>query len=220
VKCVKLFGKWATRGGFHLSSSLKGAKSYMLTDIVDYKKELDSCWNELVPGKLERIISQLMKRDTHIYIIGNGGSASTASHMAVDLAKGTQVKGFPSLRVTSLTDCAMITAWANDTNYDHVFEEQLKTCLRSRDTVIAISASGRSPNIISAVQYAKKVGATTIGFIGFGGGVLKSMVDHDITVSSKNYGVVEDFHLSLNHIISQYIKRFRERGEKWDQPSW
>jgi D-sedoheptulose 7-phosphate isomerase len=192
----------------------------MWTDIVDYKKELDSCWNELVPGRLERIISQLMKRDTHIYIIGNGGSASTASHMAVDLAKGTQVKGFPSLRVTSLTDCAMITAWANDTNYNHVFEEQLKTCLRSRDTVIAISASGRSPNTISAVQYAKKVGATTIGFIGFGGGVLKGIVDHDITVSSKNYGAVEDFHLSLNHTISQYIKRFRERGEKWDQPSW
>ena len=192
----------------------------MLTDIVDYKKELDSCWNELVPGKLERIISQLMKRDTHIYIIGNGGSASTASHMAVDLAKGTQVKGFPSLRVTSLTDCAMITAWANDTSYDHVFEEQLKTCLRSQDTVIAISASGRSLNVVDAVSYAKVVGATTIGFIGFKGGVLKHLVDYDITVSSKNYGVVEDFHLSLNHMIAQFIKRFRERGEKWEQPSW
>lgn len=190
------------------------------TDIADYQKELNCCFEQIGWGTLTHIISQLMKRNTRIYIIGNGGSASTASHMAVDLAKGTQVKGYPSLCVTSLTDCAMITAWANDTNYDHVFEEQLKTCLRRQDTVIAISASGRSTNVIHAIRYAKEVGATTIGFVGFGGGVLKSMVDFDITVSSKNYGIVEDFHLSLNHIISQFIKRFRERGEKWDQPSW
>jgi D-sedoheptulose 7-phosphate isomerase len=157
-----------------------------------------------------------MTRRSKIFIIGNGGSASTASHMAVDLAKGTQVKGYPSLRVISLTDnVGMITAWANDLAYEEVFTEQLKNLLSYKDVLIAISASGNSPNILSAVRYAKSRGAATVGFIGFGGGKLKDLVDVDITVSSHNYGVVEDFHLTLNHIISQFIKQFRERREAW-----
>jgi D-sedoheptulose 7-phosphate isomerase len=193
----------------------------MLTDVCNYKKELDSCWDELVPAQLTRVISQLMKRGTTIFILGNGGSAATASHMAVDLAKGTQVKGFPSLKAISLTDnVGMLTAWANDVAYQSIFKEQLAVLMKPRDTVIGISASGNSPNISAAIAYAKMNGGFTIGFSGFGGGALKRLVDLDITVSSRNYGAVEDFHLSLNHMITQFIKRFREGGEKWDNPSW
>lgn len=186
------------------------------TNIIAYRKELSRCFDELDQEKLQRVLIYLMTRRSKIFIIGNGGSASTASHMAVDLAKGTQVKGYPSLRVISLTDnVGMITAWANDLAYEEVFTEQLKNLLSYKDVLIAISASGNSPNILSAVRYAKSRGAATVGFIGFGGGKLKDLVDVDITVSSHNYGVVEDFHLTLNHIISQFIKQFRERREAW-----
>jgi histidinol-phosphate phosphatase family protein len=100
----------------------------------------------------------------------------------------------------------LITAWANDTNYDSVFEEQLENLLEPRDVVVAISASGNSLNVLRAAEFARKRGAVTIGLIGFGGGELKNLVDIHITVSSRNYGQVEDFHLSVNHILSQYIK--------------
>jgi|SRR5271157_1323417 len=186
------------------------------TNIAAYRKELNQCFDELDQAKLERVLVQLMRRESKIYIIGNGGSASTASHMAVDLAKGSQVEDYPSLRAISLTDnVGMITAWANDLTYEEVFTEQLKNLLTHKDVVIGISASGNSPNILSAIRYAKKRGAMTIGFAGFGGGRLKDLADIDITVSSHNYGVIEDFHLSLNHIISQFIKGFRERREVW-----
>jgi len=189
----------------------------MLTpNIAAYRKELNQCFDELDPSKLEQVLVQLMRRESRIFVIGNGGSAAAASHMAVDLAKGSQVEGYPPLRATSLTDnTAMITAWANDSEYGEVFTEQLKIMMSHKDVVIGISASGNSPNVLSAIRYAKERGATTIGFIGFDGGKLRELVDIDITVSSRNYGVVEDFHLVLNHLISQLIKKFREKGEAW-----
>jgi D-sedoheptulose 7-phosphate isomerase len=186
------------------------------TKIAAYRKELQQCFDEIDPKKLEEIVVYLLKRGRTIFILGNGGSASTASHMEVDLAKGTLVAGYPRLRVISLTNnMAVITAWANDVGYEVVFTEQLKSLMKRDDIVIGISASGNSPNVLSAMRYAKEQGAITVGFIGFGGGKLKDLVDIDITVSSHNYGVVEDFHMSLNHIISQFIKEFFEEGEQW-----
>jgi len=192
----------------------------MRDKIAEYRKELNQCFDELDLKKLERVVIELNKRGRTIFILGNGGSASTASHMEVDLAKGAQVKGFPKLRVISLTNnISAITAWANDDSYEVVFEKQLEIMMRRDDLVIGISASGNSPNVLAAIKYAKKNGATTVGFIGFGGGKLKELVDIDITVSSRNYGVVEDFHLILNHILSQFIKKHREGDEHWNQPS-
>jgi histidinol-phosphate phosphatase family protein len=112
-----------------------------------------------------------------------------------------------------LTDnVGLITAWANDANYESVFEEQLENLLEPKDVVVAISASGNSLNVLRAAELARKRGAVTIGLIGFGGGQLKNLVDVDITVSSRNYGQVEDFHLSVNHILSQYVKEEIRRG--------
>ena len=193
----------------------------MWDKIATHHKELEQCFDELRPATLEQIAMEILKRGRTIFILGNGGSASTASHMAVDLAKGAQVEGYPRLRVISLTDnIGMITAWANDANYGVIFEEQLKSLMKHGDVVIGISASGDSPNVLSAMKYAKDLGAVTIGFIGFGGGRLKQLVDIDVTVSSHNYGVIEDFHLSLNHIISQFIRQFLEGGERWENPSF
>lgn len=192
----------------------------MLDKIAFYRKELNQCFDELNPAYMEEIVMELLKRGRTIYIIGNGGSASTASHMAVDFSKGTYVPGCHRLRIISLTDnVATITALANDTAYDFIFEEQLKPYLHHSDALIAISASGDSMNILRAVDYANDVGALTIGFSGFGGGALKKLVDISIAVSSRNYGVVEDFHLGLGHILSQFIRQHLEGGEHWKQAS-
>jgi len=173
-----------------------------------YFRGLAQCYQEVPLEKLERAVEALLRAQREgrtIFILGNGGSASTASHMAVDLGKGTSQHVRPRFRVISLADnIGLITAWANDASYDVVFKEQLENLLQPGDVVIAISASGNSPNVLRAVEYANQHGATTIGLIGFGGGKLKDLVQIDLTVSSRNYGQVEDFHLSLNHIFSQY----------------
>ena len=192
----------------------------MKDKIAEYRKELNQCFDELDPVVLERIVIAMLGRGRTIFIIGNGGSASTASHMAIDLTKGTQVEGGHRLRVISLTDnVAALTAWANDSSYNDVFTEQLKVLAKRDDILIAISVSGHSENVIEAVSWANKHGVGTIGFIGNDGGELKTLVDADITVSSRNYGVVEDFHLSLGHILSQFIRKHIEGGEHWKHPS-
>jgi D-sedoheptulose 7-phosphate isomerase len=104
----------------------------------------------------------------------------------------------------------LITALSNDFGYERVFIEQLMNLVNPGDLVISITASGNSPNILKAVQYAKKKGAKTIGLIGFGGGKLQKIVDEYVTVSNKNYGQVEDVHLILSHAISQYFKEIIE----------
>ncbi|HZA01798.1 MAG TPA: SIS domain-containing protein, partial [Hyphomicrobiaceae bacterium] len=135
---------------------------------------------------------------------GNGGSASTATHFACDLSKATIVQGRARLRVTSLTDnVALLTAWANDTSYENVFAEQLANLLNPGDVVVAISASGNSPNVIAAIKTAAACGATTVGIVGFSGGSLKEAVDAVVHVPSDSYGVVEDCHLVLEHAITE-----------------
>lgn len=145
--------------------------------------------------------------DKQIFIFGNGGSASTASHMACDLGKGVNQAGKRRLRVLSLCDnVAIMTAWANDVNYDSVFTEQLKNSLNPEDIVIAISASGNSPNVVQAVEFAKKQGAVVIGMTGFLGGKLKALSDISIHYDLNDYGQVEDLHLMAEHIITQCIR--------------
>jgi D-sedoheptulose 7-phosphate isomerase len=175
--------------------------------LSEYSKNIQECFNEVDVEKVQRAAERLLairKCDGTLFIIGNGGSAATASHMAVDFEK---VAG---MRVVSLTNVPNITAWGNDVDYESVFSEQLKRQLgrqgQPADILIAISASGNSPNILHAAEYARGRSIYTIGFIGFGGGKLKEMVDIALIISSRNYGVVEDFHLSLNHILSQYLK--------------
>jgi D-sedoheptulose 7-phosphate isomerase len=178
--------------------------------VATYRRDLGKCFDELEIEKLERVAGILLaarSESRRVFFMGNGGSASTASHMAVDFAKGTAVPNQPRLRAISLTDnIGLITAWANDVSYESVFEEQLHNLLEPRDVVVGISASGNSPNVLRAVKFARERQAITIGLIGFGGGKLKHLVDVDITVSSRNYGQVEDFHLALDHILSQFLR--------------
>ena len=157
-----------------------------------------------------RAIEQARDEKRQIFVIGNGGSAATASHMMNDLCKGTLGhKGdapWPRLRVIALTDnVSLMTAWANDTDYNHIFSEPLKNLAQRGDVLVAISASGNSPNIIAAVEAAKQIGVTVIGLTGFTGGKLSKMADVSLVVPSDGYGPVEDVHMILDHIITSFL---------------
>lgn len=150
-----------------------------------------------------------------IFIMGNGGSASTASHFVCDLAKNTRRDGWPHFKVIGLTDnMAIFSAYANDEGYENVFSQQLANLINDGDIVIGISASGNSPNVLNAMKLAQKHRATRIGFTGFAGGKLSQMVDINIHIPNDNYGQVEDIHLMLEHIIVNAL----QDKVKTDQP--
>ena len=181
----------------------------------EYLDFLRKAISELDLKVLEHIVDMLQEAQENarqVFLFGNGGSAATASHFACDLAKMAAVPGKPRLRAISLTDnIAMVTAIANDISYDDIFVEQMSVLWNQGDLAIGISASGNSPNVLKAIEYAKNHGGKTIGFSGFGGGKLARMVDVSIAFSASNYGVVEDMHLVLTHLISQ---AFRQRLQK------
>jgi len=163
------------------------------------------------------VLEDARLRGRTIFIVGNGGSAATASHFACDLSLGPRVFGGEAYRAISLADNnALMTAAGNDLGYDTVFSEQLKTLLTSGDVVIAISASGNSPNVVKAVEYANQAGATTIAFTGFDGGLMRHIAREHIHIPTPkgDYGPVEDLHLVLNHLISSYLVRLtKEQNE-------
>ncbi len=178
-----------------------------ITDALeDHISDVRRVLTEISSHDLELVVEVILdahRQMRHVYIIGNGGSASTATHFACDLSKATIVDGRRRLRVTSLTDnVALLTAWANDSSYERVFAEQLSSLLDPGDVVIAISASGNSPNLLEAMRVARSLGATTVGLIGFTGGSLRHGVDLAVHVPSHSYGVVEDCHLVLEHAIT------------------
>lgn len=174
----------------------------------------DECVEALNAVKLDDVlkVSEVLfaARETgrSIFIVGNGGSAATASHMATDLMFGSQLTD-PPLRVIALTDNqAIITATGNDLNYSQVFARQLSALARQGDVIIAVSASGNSPNILSCIDTAKKLKMITIGFTGFDGGRLAKIVDFPVHVATRNgaYGPVEDAHLAINHMIVEWLR--------------
>ena len=143
-----------------------------------------------------------------VFIAGNGGSAATASHMATDLMLGSQLVD-PPLRVIALTENqAIITATGNDLDFDQIFSRQLSRLAQPGDLLITVSASGNSPNILACIDIAKAMNLTTIGFTGFDGGKLATVVDLLIHVPTRKgaYGPVEDVHLAVNHMITEWLK--------------
>jgi D-sedoheptulose 7-phosphate isomerase len=148
--------------------------------------------------------------------MGNGGSASNASHMASDLGKGTLKRVYdelePRFKVYSLTDnVALLTAYGNDLSFEDIFVQQLRNLVEERDVVIALSGSGNSKNVIRAIKYAKKRGAFTIGFLGFKtGGKLGTLVDCAVIADTDSYGVSEDIQLVLDHIITSFIAKVKD----------
>ncbi|MCQ2022956.1 D-sedoheptulose-7-phosphate isomerase [Clostridium butyricum] len=170
-------------------------------------KDLLQNLNQLEVEKVIESIIDAYKNKKQIFIMGNGGSASTASHFACDLGKGTIIEGKKRFKVMSLNDnMALITAFSNDYGYEHVFSEQLKNLVNKNDIVIAISASGNSSNIVKGIEYAKEKDAKVIAFSGFLGGKLRELADECIHIDCDNYGQIEDLHMVLCHLISQSVK--------------
>jgi len=185
--------------------------------ITSYKDSLVKSIYSMNNNIIQEIIDVLdiaEQNQANIYIIGNGGSAATASHMVNDLGVGLKRRGIKNLKVKSLADNTPVcTAIANDIGYENIFYMQLKDVLEQEDVLIAISCSGNSPNIIKATTYAKKIGSTIIGLSGFDGGELKSLSDINFHVEAKSgdYGLVEDIHMILDHMIYSYYINTEKR---------
>jgi D-sedoheptulose 7-phosphate isomerase len=177
-----------------------------------YMHYLGSVLNSIDPESIARFIETLLaarKSGATVFFVGNGGSAATASHFANDIAIGTNSYRQP-FRAVSLTDNqAIITALANDFGYEDVFVRQLKVLGRKGDVVVAISASGNSPNLIRAFEYAKTAGIRTVALTAFDGGKMKQMADEVVHVPTapKEYGPAEDAHMVLDHLVSAYLIR-------------
>jgi D-sedoheptulose 7-phosphate isomerase len=155
----------------------------------------------------EEILLDARRRGAQVFTLGNGGSAANASHIACDLSKSCIREDLPRFRVISLVDnVPLATAWANDTSYENVFAAQLENLLQPGDVVIAISGSGRSPNVLNAARLALEMGAIVVGLTGFDGGLLKDIADPCIIVPSHCMEQVEDTHLIIGHMFSTYLR--------------
>jgi D-sedoheptulose 7-phosphate isomerase len=181
---------------------MKIIQNYILT----LQQTLDRLPQHLVVKVIETL-ERARLQGRQVFIMGNGGSASTASHFVCDLAKNTRRDGSPHYRVIGLTDnMAIFSAYANDEGYESVFAKQLENLLLPGDIVIGISASGNSQNVFNALQLAKERDAMTIAFTGFDGGKIGKLVDMNIHVMSDIIEHVEDVHLILEHMIVKAIK--------------
>ena len=184
-------------------------KKYTEEYLKEIGKVLDSMKPSLVDkiDKIASIFSDARTKKKTIYFMGNGGSASTASHLVCDLSKLTIAEGLPRFKSISLTDnIPTMLAWANDNDYEEIFIEQLKNLMEPEDVVVGISGSGNSMNIINAIAYANKFGATTIGFCGQGGGKLHKCAKETINVPSDNMQIIEDIHTILTHLLTSLIR--------------
>ena len=168
-------------------------------------------------AKALNILQAVYERDGRIYIFGNGGSLALATHWVSDFNKTVfghsgelekHAKRFQAIRVPTTEE--ELTAWANDVGYDMVFAGPLQNYLQDSDVVIAISSSGNSPNVINAVELAKKRHVPVIGLSGFDGGRLNKLADAKILVKTEKgeYGIVESIHGAILHLMTQYFKDY------------
>ena len=184
--------------------------------IKDYSKSyidyLSSVLSNISLTDIEKFVEVLLEareRESSIFFIGNGGSAATASHFANDIAIGTRTYEKPFRAISLCDNQAVITAIANDDGYEKIFSQQLQVLLKKQDVVVAISASGNSPNLLDAIDTAKKMNAITVGISAFDGGKMKEMVDISVHVPTEKgeYGPAEDAHMVLDHLVSNYLMR-------------
>ncbi len=169
--------------------------------------------------EVAEVLLDCRARSRTIFVLGNGGSAATASHLACDLGKGTRTPGVPPFRVVALTDnVPLLTAWANDTSYESVFAEQLATLVQPGDVVVAISASGNSPNVLAAVETAREMRATSVALTGETGGRLAALADVAVRVPGGPIELVEDAHLVIAHSLCVAVRE-RLRAEEEERPA-
>jgi D-sedoheptulose 7-phosphate isomerase len=168
-------------------------------------------------GEVIELLRGVRQAGATVFVAGNGGSAATASHWVNDLCKATRSEGSPLIRAVCLSDnMSLLTALANDEGYERVFSAQLESLGRKGDMLVLISASGNSPNLVSAVGVARELGATTVGLLGFDGGALLDLVDAHVLLSTAlgDYELVEDGHAALCHAMTVGLKSDLRRGRE------
>jgi D-sedoheptulose 7-phosphate isomerase len=194
-----------------------------MSPIREYILHVQEVLGKISDTSVAQVVTVLFaawKQRKQVIVLGNGGSASTASHMVNDFCKATIVAGKPRMRALALTDCvSLITAWANDVSYDSVFREQLENFMNRGDVVLGISASGNSPNVLHAMEFAGLQGAITIGWTGQSGGKLKSLVDYCLHAPSDDVGIIESVHMLLEHLVTKELRyRIQQDGKIWEHP--
>jgi D-sedoheptulose 7-phosphate isomerase len=176
----------------------------------DYFAEVIRAAGSIVRARLEEAAERLLRayrEGRTVFVCGNGGSASISEHLACDHLKGAQTDTSLRPRVVSLSsNLALVTAIANDIGFDDVFVYQLRSLAERGDVLITISSSGDSENVVQAVQWARANGVETIAMTGFSGGRSGELAETHLHVEADNYGVIEDVHQSIMHILSQYLR--------------
>ncbi|MCI8359517.1 MAG: SIS domain-containing protein [Lachnospiraceae bacterium] len=182
-----------------------------------YTEELNEALKGLDKAEIQKLwekMEEIRLSGGKIFVLGNGGSAAAASHWICDFSKGINTDSSRRLKIYSLADnLSVATALGNDFSYDEIFSEQLKNVLTKEDLVISLSVSGSSSNLVNAHLYAKEKGAFTAAIIGDYHGKLEQVSDLVITVPSRNYGIVEDIHMTIDHVVSQYMRICNEKKE-------
>ena len=186
---------------------MRGLKEF----VHDYFQELSMAARNISSENFDLVVDTLLgayKRGCSIFVMGNGGSASTASHFSCDINKGVSLGLAKRFRMICLNDnIPTMLAYANDNAYEDIFVEQLKNFLEPGDVVIGISGSGNSGNVIKAIQYANGRDATTISFTGFDGGKLAKIARVSMVIPVNDMQKVEDIHLILTHILMQFLHK-------------
>jgi phosphoheptose isomerase len=179
----------------------------------NYAEEFSRAAKTIDPDAFDRaaaIVLEAYARDARTFSCGNGGSASIANHMQCDHVKGVRTTTDLIPRVLSLsTNVELLTAIANDMGYENVFTYQLQSQSRPGDVLIAVSSSGRSPNIVNALEWARDNGLRTIAITGFDGRPARTVAEVSVHADCTNYGVIEDLHQAVMHALAQYIRQSR-----------
>ncbi len=193
------------------------------TDIRGYIDRVIKTLDQMPVDALARLSEMLYRAYSdgkQVFTLGNGGSGSTASHMAADLGKNTIGPNMRRFRIISLNDnIPLLTALSNDLGYENVFAEQLQNLIQPGDVLIVLSGSGRSPNVLGAMEYARSRSAQVAALLGFDGGPAVTLADLSILVESDDYGVIEDAHLIINHILVEHFRRRLADERPWSS-SW
>ena len=185
---------------------LEGSLKHLINNYLD---ELKTTLDKLDRQEIENFIKILINaRDNNktIFVMGNGGSASTASHFVCDFSKGLSYGKDNRFKMISLNDnLPIMTAYANDISYENIFLEQLKNLFQKGDVVIGISGSGNSKNVLNAIKYANENGGVTIGITGYNGGELKQITNHSVNTNIPDMQITEDIHMILDHLTNRVI---------------
>src|SRR5690349_3223697 len=201
--------RWATTACCMVHWRWRGPYKQMIDFPSQYKTELLKAVETIDLEKVSQAIEwfkEARAEDRHIFVCGNGGSASTASHFVCDMVKGASFNREKRFRIMALTDSLpTLTAYSNDVSYECVFVEQLKNFAEPGDVVMAISGSGNSPNVLRALEYGNKIGCCTIALSGRDGGKLGPLAQIHVCAAHPHMGRIEDAHMIAAHMISYYF---------------